>query len=101
MWDKALAEHPIIGDFGIDPYYALQVVAMRTKGSPKRGVVLGLPVESIVDHWEAAVSGISGALRLLRDECGVLVTKWLPYGTMLIPMAAVWTSVTDAAGPAE
>jgi hypothetical protein len=36
---------------------------------------------------------------MLRDECGVLRDKWLPYGTMLITMAAVWPVVEAAKGP--
>jgi hypothetical protein len=101
MWQAAQANHPVLDDFEIDPYYVLQVVALMEKGSPKRGVVLGLPVASIVDRWEVAVQGIDGSLKLLRDECGVLVSKWVPYNTMLIPMAAAWSTVVAQPGPAE
>src|SRR5205807_1004338 len=97
----AKAYNHILADFDIDPYYVLQVIALRSKGSPKRGVVLGLPVETIVDLWEEAVKGVTASLKLLRDECGVLVSKWLPYYTMLIPMASAWKSVISASGPAE
>ena len=37
---------------------------------------------------------------MLRDECGVLVSKWLGYYTMLITMAAVWPVVYEQGGPA-
>jgi hypothetical protein len=100
MWEDVQAEHEILSDFGIDPYYVLQVIALMKKGSPKRGVVLALAVESIVEEWDTAVSGLADVLRMLRDECGVLVAKWLPYYTMLIPMAAAWGSVIEKPGPA-
>jgi hypothetical protein len=101
MWTEAQAQHPILMDFDVDPYYLLQVIALTERNSPKRGVVLALPVGAIVDRWKTAVSGMSGALRLLRDECGVLVPKWLPYATMLIPMAAAWSTAIAQPGPAE
>jgi hypothetical protein len=42
---------------------------------------------------------MSEALAMLRDQCGVLTRTWLPYGTMLPPLAAVWTEVESARGP--
>jgi hypothetical protein len=101
MWETAQATYPVLTDFEINPYYILQIIALVERGSPKRGVVLALPVEAIVERWNEAVSGLAGCLRLLRDECGVLVTKWLPYGTMLIPMAAAWGTAVAKSGPAE
>ncbi len=44
---------------------------------------------------------MAAALTLLRDECGVLVEKWLPYRPMLIPLAAAWREIAHAAGPDE
>jgi hypothetical protein len=100
MWDKAHVDHPILADFRIDPYYVLQVIALTCRGNPKRGVVLDLkPVEEIAVHWDAAIRGIAGSLGLLREECGVLSAKWLPYGTMLVTLGAVWPEVEKAKGP--
>jgi hypothetical protein len=99
MWSDALLEHRILDDFSIDPYYVLQAISVRRRGSPKRSVVLNLPVTEIVDEWDAIVNGMAEGLRLLRDECGVLVERWLPYRTMLVTLAAVWPAVTEAKGP--
>jgi len=101
MWDKAQVQYPILADFRIDPYYVLQVIALTCRGNPRRGVVLDLqPVEEIATHWDGAVRGIAGSLELLREECGVLSAKWLPYGTMLVTLGAAWSEVEKATGPA-
>lgn len=38
-------------------------------------------------------------LDILRDDCGVIVPKWLPYATMLVTGAATLAATTDAKGP--
>ena len=100
MWDEARDANPVLIDFDVNPYYVLQIIAMNVKKSPKRSVVLGLDIPDIVDHWDEAIEGLAGALILLRDQCGVLVGKWLPYETMLITMASAWRSVLAVTGPA-
>lgn len=92
MWDSALLNHPIIQDFGIDPYYVLQTVALlRTEGAPscKRKDVLALQSAQVAETWSKAALGIADALTILRDDCGVLIPKWLPYNTILIPFGAL------------
>lgn len=99
LWEKALQKHPVIQDFEIDPYYILQSISLMVHGSPKRNIVLGLRIEDIVETWDSAVIGMAETLKILRDECGVLVGKWLPYATMLNTMAAVWRAVDSVQGP--
>lgn len=98
-WAAAQAEHPILEDFAIEPYYLLQVIALRLGATCKRSVVLRLPADAIEREWRAAVSDMAAALALLRSECGVLVGKWLPYRPMLIPMAVAWREIANATGP--
>jgi hypothetical protein len=99
MWASALDEHPILGDFAIDPYYVLQAISVRKSGSAKRSAVLKLRVGEIVDEWDQVISGMAEGVRLLRDECGVLVERWLPYKTMLVTLAATWPTVAAVKGP--
>lgn len=99
MWEEARSTYGILEDFETDPYHVLQAISVKASGAAKRSAVLALPVTTIKDNWNAVVEGIAGALTMLRDECGVLVTKWLPYVTMLVPFAAVWPLVTEAKGP--
>lgn len=100
MWSKAQHDFPVLSDFEVDPYYVLQTVATIARNNPQRATVLALDVREMVDYWDEAVRGLAGALELLRDQCGVLVRKWLPYAPMLITLAAVWKKVEEAKGPA-
>ncbi len=100
MWREALNQHPILDDFDIDPYYVLQSVAVIASGSAKRSAVLKLPVENVLAEWDKVVTGMAGGLKMLRDECGVLVDRWLPYRTMLVTLGAMWHKVDQASGPA-
>lgn len=98
-WDAAIERHPILADFAIEPYYVLQVIALRLGQSCKRSSVLNLPPDDIAAEWDQAITDVAAAITLLRDECGVLVGKWLPYRPMLIPLAAAWREVAVATGP--
>jgi len=92
MWHSAIRDFPILRDYEIDPYYLLQIIAMlRTEGAPscKRKEVLALKAEKVESDWERAVEGMVQALTILRDDCGVLNPKWLPYTTILIPFGAL------------
>jgi hypothetical protein len=100
-WQKAKEEWPVLDDFNVDPYYVLQVIAQWQKRSPKRSSVLALdPEKDIEPNWSLAIKGMTEVLTMLRDECGVLVAKWLGYYTMLITLAAVWPTVYETPGPA-
>jgi len=100
-WQQAQADEPVLRDFQIDPYYILQVIALiaRDKPSCTRGNVLKLSADDITTWWERVVSAVGRALRLLRDDCGVLVPKWLPYATLVIPLAAVLVHREGIKGP--
>ncbi len=100
-WSSAREEYPILDDFEIEPYYLLQVIALRLGRSARRSSVLSLAADDIAQHWHDVVADMAGAISLLRDECGVLISKWLPYRPMLIPLAAAWRQVEEAAGPHE
>jgi hypothetical protein len=101
FWNAALADSPILEDFEIEPYYLLQVIALRVGAQCKRSVVLRLSAETIEREWAAAVNDMAAALSMLRTECGVLTRKWLPYRPMLIPIAGAWRELEAASGPAR
>jgi hypothetical protein len=100
-WQRTTFETPIIDGFEIDRYYLLQSIALRAKGSVKRGDVLQLSVGDVEDHWDDVVKGYRAALEMLRDECGVRSGKWLPYGYLLVPLAALWGEAIEVGGPAS
>ena len=100
-WQAARVEYPILEDFEIEPYYLLQVIALRLGAQCKRRVVLGLPADAIEQEWAPAVFDMAAALSMLRVECGVLVSKWLPYRPMLIPLTVAWREIRGATGPVQ
>jgi len=91
LWDTALEEFPLIHDFAVDPYYALQAISLAARKAPssKRGDVLNLTAKDIGEWWRRVVEGFNLGLTILRDDCRVTLPKWLPYQTMLAPLAAV------------
>jgi hypothetical protein len=99
MWADTRDEHPILDDFAIDPYYILQAISVRVRGSAKRSSVLALGIPEMLEEWPRITRGMAAGLQLLRDQCGVLVERWLPYRTMLVTLAATWHKVDDAKGP--
>ena len=91
LWGKAQEENPIITDFEVDPYYILQAISLASRKSPscKRSEVLNLEASDIETWWPKVIAGLTASLNMLRDDCKVALPKWLPYQTMLSPMAAV------------
>ena len=89
-WKEAVLTFPILDEFAIDPYYLLQTIALRSDLAPRRGDVLGMDVTVIDSQWDSSVQGMARALTMLRDECGVLTAKWLPYAPMIPTLATIW-----------
>ena len=91
LWDKALVDHPVIADFEVDPYSILQGISLGSRKAPscKRSEVLDLSAADITGWWDKVVLGLATGLEILRDDCKVMLPKWLPYQTMLPPLAAV------------
>ncbi|WP_031145237.1 DUF262 domain-containing protein [Streptomyces erythrochromogenes] len=96
LWDEAEANHRALKDFRIDPYNVLQAICLRVRGSAQRSDVLKkLTGDDIKAHWESATAGFAGVIDMLQSDCGVTSQKWLPYGMLLTPMAAVWDKQKD------
>jgi hypothetical protein len=102
LWAAALERHPLLGLYEVDPYYVLQAVSLNcTRRAPscKRSDVLNLRVEDIREWWDAVVNGFVRGIELLRDDCKVLASRWMPYQTMLPPLAAVLARTEGVKGP--
>jgi len=91
LWDGTLEKYSIIEEFDVDPYYVLQAISLACRRAPscKRGDVLNLAPGDIKAWWAKVVAGLAKGLEILRDDCKVALPKWLPYQTMLAPLAAV------------
>lgn len=95
LWEKALVDYPIIADFEVEPYYILQGIALASRRAPscKRREVLNTAPGDITKWWDKVVTGLANGLEMLRDDCKVMLPKWLPYQTVLPPLAAVLARV--------
>lgn len=95
LWEQARSAYPIIESFEVDPYYVLQAIALACRNTPscKRSDVLNLKATDISEWWPKVVIGLKTGLEILSDDCKVLLPKWLPYQTMIGPLAAILAKV--------
>lgn len=91
LWDAARQTHPVIEEFEVDAYYILQAIALVSRKAPscKRSDVLNLSPDDINKWWIPVVDSLALGLAILRDDCKVMLPKWLPYQTMVVTVAAV------------
>lgn len=91
LWEHAREDFSVIAEFGVDPYYVLQAVALLSTTPPscKRGDVLDLTADNIDTWWQPVVEGLADGLTLLQTRCGVMTKEWLPIGPLLVTLAAV------------
>jgi hypothetical protein len=101
LWDDAVAEWPIIAEYELDPYYFLQAISLASRQAPscKRHDVLNLDATDINAWWDRIVTGFVTGFRILRDDCKVVSAKWLPYQTMVAPLAAVLAKLEPSKSP--
>ncbi|WP_329349406.1 DUF262 domain-containing protein [Streptomyces sp. NBC_01261] len=102
LWDAALSRYPLISEYGVDAYSLLQAVSLRARGSAQRADVLNkLTAHEVNRHWESAVAGMSDTLDYLKSQCGAVSSAWIPYGMILVPMAAVFAEISDLRSKAK
>jgi hypothetical protein len=79
----------------------LQIISLIAGSTPscKRGDVLNLKPSDLEVHWKSAAAGLDAGLRILKEDCGVIVPRWLPYYTLLIPLGAALAKRPMPAGP--
>jgi len=101
LWETARKSYPQLEDFQVDPYYVLQAISLVCRKTPscKRGDVLSLEGTDINRWWDKVVQGLALGIVMLRDDCKVLLPKWLPYYTMLPVLAGVIAKVGLTKGP--
>lgn len=101
LWARAREAYPVLADFGIDPYAALQVIALLARATPsiRRGDVMNLEKGQIENGWDDAIYGLRTGLAFLQAECGVLWPGLLPYAAALIPLAGLFARTRHYRGP--
>ena len=61
--------------------------------------MLDLETSAIEEWWDRAVWGMAKGLEILRDDCGVITATWLPYYTIINPLAAVLAKLGAVSSP--
>jgi hypothetical protein len=90
QWEAARLADPLL-DFilGTDGMPVLQSIALRERRDVRQSAVLDLPPHIIHRDWTSAIDGTSEAVRLCFERFGVRSADWLPYGVMLVALAAL------------
>ncbi len=102
LWRQAVDTTPLIKLFDPDPYYILQAAALLRPGvapSCKRSAVLKLGAQEVAQAWDNVIWGFREFLGILKEECGICLPTWVPYGTMLVPAAAIAARLRALTGP--
>jgi hypothetical protein len=101
LWAKARSDYPIIAEFAVDPYYLLQIIALLASRPPRCTLkyVLTLQASTVAAWWDRVVESLAKALEILRDDCGVIAPKWLPYTPLVMPLAVVLAQLTRPGSP--
>jgi len=102
LWEQARSDQPLIAHFDVDPYYVLMAIALAGGKTPscKRGDVLNLTAETVSQWWQPVIEALALSLTILHDDCWVLEARWLPFNTMLAPMAAALAAARASKGVA-
>ena len=102
LWAKSLSDGPIIEEFGVDPYYVMMGISLVARSAPsaRRADVLDLRASDIEAWWDRVAWGMRVGLERLREDCGLIAPQWLPYNTILVPLAAILAKNGIPAGPA-
>ncbi|MCS5694395.1 hypothetical protein NZK33_20800, partial [Cyanobium sp. FGCU-6] len=82
--------------------YVLMAIALVGGKTPscKRGDVLNLTAETVTQWWQPVIEALALSLTILHDDCWVLEARWLPFNTMLAPMAAALAAAGASMGVA-
>lgn len=98
MWEKAVNQYDLLNEysegkpdqFGV---YMLRTLALMRGKDAKSKTLINLDPEGFEEDWEAAAYYMEQALQRITstnpDGFGAFDPKWLPYTTIVSPMAAL------------
>lgn len=104
MWDASVNEHPNlynISDGKPDSYgvYLLRVIALLRGMDVKSKSIINMTPEGFEADWKLAARYMEQALQRMvstnADGFGVINPKWMPYSTMISPMAALLAQIGE------
>jgi hypothetical protein len=89
LWEEAEEEFPILKEYEVELYSALQAISLIVTGRCQKRDVLGLTKEQLETNWRLVIESAAKGLRILREDCKVMSRKWLPTPSMLGPLTAI------------
>lgn len=89
LWERAEEEFPILKEYEVELYSALQAISLIVSGRCQKRDVLALTKEELEANWKLAIESAARGLRILREDCRVMSRKWLPTPSMLGPLTAI------------
>ncbi|MBY5928218.1 DUF262 domain-containing protein [Halomonas sp. DP8Y7-3] len=90
LWEAAKNSKENLENFlGDDGLPILQAIALYYNEDIRQSSVLKLQPRVVHKSWENAVDSVDAALNFLSTECGVLGKDFLPYRSMIVPLAAL------------
>ncbi|GIX46088.1 MAG: hypothetical protein KatS3mg131_0299 [Candidatus Tectimicrobiota bacterium] len=92
LWQAFEAAHKAMARV-IKPEFLVKVIAILQGKEPRKGNLLdvldALTAEAFHTHWQAAAEALAQAYQRLTKVYGAFAEAWIPYTTMLVPLAAV------------
>ncbi|HEX9897088.1 MAG TPA: DUF262 domain-containing protein [Dehalococcoidales bacterium] len=93
LWSEARNKYDFAKGGNIDPEVILRVISLLKGSGTKRGDLLDLKSDIFKEDWAQSCKWLNFAYKRLtnvKQGYGVLTFhKWLPYTTMLVPLAAI------------
>lgn len=93
LLENADKKYEFIKDKKVPPEFILKVIALIRGKEPKRKNLLELSPDNFEKDWKEACRFLENAYKRLTDlknGYGVLdFKKWIPYSTMIVPLAAL------------
>jgi len=104
MWEASVNEHPNlykISDGRPDSYgvYLLRVIALLRGMDVKSKSIINMTLDGFEADWNLAARYMEQALQRMvstnADGFGAINPKWMPYSTMISPMAALLAQIGE------
>ena len=88
-WKRFIKELEAIKYEGVSSTVILSLLSLVLSKSKecRRETILALDKQNIIDHWEAAISGLKDSIDYFRTTYRIPVSRLLPYDTLLVPFA--------------
>lgn len=92
LWQRFTDEYQEVAEL-VKPEFLLKVIAVFQGKEPRKGNLLdvldALSADGFTARWEEAGEAISLAHKRVREEYGAFEAGWIPYTTLLVPLAAL------------